>query len=456
MSVLPDRSDAVPLHGASVDGVVYVFVASGISIRTVHFYLDDPSQEAAPRQIEGKIPYDFMGTRSSGAAAPYDTTTAADGAHVVHAVLEFPDGETAVVAAIFYVANDEPAVVFGTPSLNLSAVVGGGLASGTVTVETTDGSAVPYVPTVGVPWLGVIPASGTTPDTATVVADVRGLPSGIYTDSVAVNAPGYIGDVLIVTLQVGGPSDCAPVACPDILVEAPYVLTFDEDHGYIPDRDGVGTGFTYVDPPTHGTGYIPDNLAIDSAGGVLALSTTAGLQYQSTNALDNALGVGIDMREGGMVLRTTVRSPPPGTGKFEQAGLWFGNHEDSYVKLVVLSTPSGTKVQYLLEVDGQARAEKKSDVLELEGRTVLLQLRVDPATSAIDAAYLIDDGPLRSLRTFIVPPELLGLGGGGDAAIGTQSFGGVFASHRNAEVPLVYVFDAFAVDTDPSLMSFPP
>lgn len=457
MSVFPDRSDAVPLHGASLDGRVYVFVVSGIPIRKVHFYLDDPDQEAAPQQTEGKLPYDFMGTRSSGEAAPYDTTSIEDGAHIVHALLEFADGETGIVAAMFYVANDEPALAFGERTIGLVAAEGSGTVSQTVSLVTTDGSPAPYVTTLSAAWLDLLPASGTTPDTATVVADVAGLSPGIYADTISVSAPGYVSDALIVTLHVGEPTDCVPVACADILVASPYLLTFDRDHGYIPDGRGAGTGFTYVDPPSRGAGYIPDNLGVDHASGVLALRTTAGLQYQGANALDNALGVGVDARGQVLVLTATLLSPPAGTGRFEQAGLWFGNHEDSYVKLVVLSTPSGTKVQFLLEIDGQARAEKKTDVLDLDGSTVILQLRVDPATSTIDSAYLVDDGPLHPLRTFTVPHELLGLGAvDNESPVGTQSFAGVFASHRSAEVPLVYTFDTFAVDTDPPPMSFPP
>jgi hypothetical protein len=457
LSVSPDRADAVPLHGASVDGDVHVFLVAGIAITRVEFYLDDPDQEGRPMQTEGKVPYDLMGTRSSGNAAAYDTTKIDDGAHIVHAVLEFPDGQTGIVAAMFYVANDEPALAFGERTIALAAAEGSGMVSQAVTLTTTDGNPAPYVTTLSAAWLDLLPASGTTPDTTTVVADVAGLSPGVYADTISVSAPGYVSDALIVTLHVGEPTDCVPVACADVLVTSPYVLTFDRDHGHIPDGLGAGTGFTYVDPPSRGAGYVPDNLQVDHASGALLLRTTAGLQYQGANTLDNALGVGVDAREQAVVLTTTLVFPPVGAGRFEQAGLWFGNHEDSYVKLVVLSTPSGTKVQYLLEIDGEARAEKKTDVLDLEGTTVLLQLRVDPATSAIDAAYLVDDGPLSPLRTFTVPPELFGLGGGGgDSSIGTQSFGGVFASHRGAEGPLVYSFDAFAVDTDPPFPSFSP
>ena len=68
MSRLPDRSDPVALHGASVDGPVYVFLHSGLAIERVQFHLDDPDQSDPPWNIEGKVPYDFEGTTLAGLA----------------------------------------------------------------------------------------------------------------------------------------------------------------------------------------------------------------------------------------------------------------------------------------------------------------------------------------------------------------------------------------------------
>ena len=38
----------------------------------------------------------------------------------------------------------------------------------------------------------------------------------------------------------------------------------------------------------------------------------------------------------------------------EQAGLWFGSDDDNYVKVVFISSSSGTRIQARLEVDGDA------------------------------------------------------------------------------------------------------
>ena len=55
---------------------------------------------------------------------------------------------------------------------------------------------------------------------------------------------------------------CSPLACSEILVDLPNTLDFSSDHGKIVDGNGVGTGFTYVQPTTNGTGYIPANLLV--------------------------------------------------------------------------------------------------------------------------------------------------------------------------------------------------
>lgn len=81
-----------------------------------------------------------------------------------------------------------------------------------------------------------------------------------------------------------------------------------------------------VDQPADGEGYLSGRLSVDSAAGVLAMTTTPGIQYSDVHTLDNALGV------------------PAGTGGHKQAGLWFGVGENDYVRVVVMSTPTGTVV----------------------------------------------------------------------------------------------------------------
>jgi len=243
---------------------------------------------------------------------------------------------------------------------------------------------------------------------------------------------------------------CSPLACSEILVDLPYTLDFLSDHGKIQDQNGVGTGFTYVDPPANGAGYIPGNLLVEtSPPGVLGITTTSGRAHQDSNSLDNALGVGIDAPSQVTRLQTTLRDLPAGPGLYEQAGLWFGNDQDNYVKLIVTSQPNGVFLLYQREVGGVRTGHSASPPQDLGGHAVTLTLIADPTTQTIDASYRIDGGPLVSLQFFTVPGEFFSFDGARiDPEIGTDSFGGVFASHEQGPAPLVYKFDDFSISKE--------
>ncbi|MGE5603732.1 MAG: hypothetical protein ACM30E_11820, partial [Nitrososphaerales archaeon] len=106
-------------------------------------------------------------------------------------------------------------------------------------------------------------------------------------------------------------ADCSPLNCSQVKVAAPYTLNFNQDRGGLVDKNGVGTGFTWVDKPTAGgTGYIPANLEVDLAAGVLKITTTGGIAYLGDNNQDNTLGVGIDAAAQVSVLDTSLVNFP--------------------------------------------------------------------------------------------------------------------------------------------------
>ena len=241
----------------------------------------------------------------------------------------------------------------------------------------------------------------------------------------------------------------SPLPCSEILVDLPYVLDFASDHGKVSDRDGVGTGFTYVDPPTNGTGYIPDNLFADTATGELRVATTAGLSLQDVNTLDNALAVGIDAPSQVTRIEATLDDPSGGTGGNEQAGVWFGNDEDNYIKLVVVSTNIGTRVELRIEqgsISSPSADRIQTPVLDLAGKSVTLTMIADPGTTSVEASYRIDGGPPVAVGKLAAPPQFFSFDGARiDPEIGTDSFGGILASHRSGPAPLEYAFESFAV-----------
>ncbi|MFQ5879009.1 MAG: fibronectin type III domain-containing protein, partial [Dehalococcoidia bacterium] len=251
------------------------------------------------------------------------------------------------------------------------------------------------------------------------------------------------GGTEVVSATFTADNGCSLVPCSEILVSLPYILDFSQDQGQILDANGVGTGFTYIDPPTNGTGYIPQNLVVDTAAGTLQVTTTAGSALGSANSQDNALGVGVDAPSQTTIFSATLLGPPVGTGNDEQAGLWFGTGEDDYVKLVVVSTAGGTIIEYLMEVGGSVVEGTATGILDLSAATVELKLRADPTDQTVVGSYSINGGPSQVVETFIAPGEFFSFDAAGiNPVIGTRSFAWIAA---NSLSPLVYTFDEFSV-----------
>ncbi len=155
----------------------------------------------------------------------------------------------------------------------------------------------------------------------------------------------------------------SPLACDQLAVALPKAIDWSSPQGGLGSgagAGGAGTGFTLLQPSTGGS-FKPERVAVDAAAGTLAVTSTAGIAYKTpttstnVNNLDNALGVGLASGAGRTVVTTTLVAPPAGTGKAEQAGLWFGPTEDDYVKLGVVSAGGGQiKVQALRERAGVA------------------------------------------------------------------------------------------------------
>ena len=208
------------------------------------------------------------------------------------AALELSTGGTEVVSATFTVANQVPALAWnpGGP-VSLTSRGREHLEPGNAQRHQRGGR---LTLTETASWLTVSPTTGSTPAAVTLTINTAGLAPGTYTTVVSASAPGYVSDDLSVTLTAGDPNECQPVVCSQILVSLPYELEFDQDHGKIRDSAGIGTGFTYLDWPSRGVGYIPPSSRSRPVAGTLQITTTSGLFAREVNTQDNALGVGID------------------------------------------------------------------------------------------------------------------------------------------------------------------
>ncbi len=73
------------------------------------------------------------------------------------------------------------------------------------------------------------------------------------------------------------------------------------------DKDGEGTGFTYVQPKGNGDQYDPSRINLDLTSGNLVLTATQG-SNTSANTLKNALQVGIDATQT-FTVTTRLKNP---------------------------------------------------------------------------------------------------------------------------------------------------
>lgn len=331
-------------------------------------------------------------------------------------------------------------------SLSFSGEPDTSIASQSVNVSHSDGLAHGFTVSTNEFWLSASPASGTTPEAISITADTSGLASGNYSATLTLSSSGNSPVDVPVTLSIASNDECAPVYCGDVRVGLPYQLSFTESQGYYMDKNGLGTGFTWVDQPTAGTGYIQNNLEMFFLQGYLELTTSSGLNIEGVNSLDNALAVGFAAPNQITRITTQVLDLPQGTGNYEQAGLWFGNDEDNYLKLVTASTPSGVVIHYLLEVNGLKLVEKNVSVPGLVGADVKFGLTVNPYSRNVELNYSLNSGSTYKLETVFPPDEFFSFDAAGiNPEIGTRSFAGIIATHRHGSSPMTYRFNEFTL-----------
>lgn len=452
VNTLSNRFFMQPLDSAGVlSGKVQFSVTPAAGVARVSFYVDPTSGDLQTIEAAATVenaPFMF------GGAGGFDTTSLANGPHTFAALIQLTDGTTISQTAHVMVYHGEPALLFGAAPLHFRLLAGQASAE-QVRLLTSDGRSVPATISSDVSWLRS-DVQANAPGFRRVQIDAQQLAPGVYTATLTASAEGLAPATTSVTVEVTGgqaraAAECTPWPCGEIKVDLPYVLDWTSDEGKIKDRNGVGTGFTYVDKPSNGIGYLPENLVVDTSGvGTLNITTNGGIMYQGENTQDNALGVGIAAPNQITVLETTLVDLPALSGNYEQAGLWFGNDEDNYVKLVVVSEPTGVHMQYLLEIAGAAQSGMfNSPNFDATGASVTLRLRANPADRTITAYYTTSGGALAQLGQFVVPGEFFSFDAAGiDPTIGTRSFGGIFATDRYLQGTTEFKFDKFSVTSD--------
>ncbi|CAA9250819.1 MAG: hypothetical protein AVDCRST_MAG95-1866 [uncultured Adhaeribacter sp.] len=246
---------------------------------------------------------------------------------------------------------------------------------------------------------------------------------------------------------------CYPIStlgCDQIAVSLPLRLNFEGSAPQsLPDKNNVGTGFTMANTysgtrlaadGTLANPNIPgfDNSKLTLTNGTLKLLTNKGIAYTNNNNQINALGVKVDTR-GRLVIETKILSPYSGS-QGQQAGLWFGLHDKTYLKLVV----SANKVELRREVNDVSPVADQRITSTLVGniQTLRLRLVIDPATNTAEGFYALNGVTYLNAGAKYTT-KTLSLAGTG--LTGSSAYAGIFATHRSATTPVTYTFDDFAV-----------
>ena len=459
-SVSADWSSPASLHGATVSEQIHVFTnTTATGVKQVRFYLDNPAMTGTPYRIETGAPHDFTGTATDGKAKPFATSGLANGSHTISAAVDLTAGGTEVLHVTFTVANFYDLRVSATANRANPLDLEGATVSRNMYVYSTPDTGVSEVrffvddatmtkPPVMVERGAPFDLKGTNADGTAKPYNTKTLANGQHTITASMTKTAGGIEVVTSSFTVDNRTQCL-LDCSLIRVELPYQLTFNEDRGRLLDKDGIGTGFTYVDAPDAGTGYEPELLDVDTTAGHIDITATPGIAHESLNSQVNALGAGFQAPNQIARIETTVENPPAGTGGYEQAGLYFGNDQDNHVKLVVMSSPEGMRIQSAVEVRGARTSATTTTPLDLTNSSVTLTLITNPFDRTVKPTYRVNGGAAKALGSYTVPGEFFSFDAAGiDPRIGTRSFAGIFATQRQGLAALTYRFNDFSITQD--------
>ena len=233
----------------------------------------------------------------------------------------------------------------------------------------------------------------------------------------------------------------------------PFQFEFDSPRGGMADKNGNGTGFTWVQPNKLGNEYLPGNIDLNTAQGILYLTTTgtaaAGGPWESDNTLTNSLQTQFNASTGTFTIRTRLVGPLNFIDKpSEQGGIIFGPDQDNYVKLVAVSQPGGTFLQFVDEQKtGTSFVHQVSSSASLVNvgnfaniNTLDLEIVGDASTGKLQAFFRVNGGALTKLSQEIT------LSGQSKANFfNATARAGLIAMHKNDAGAITVGFDRFEI-----------
>lgn len=251
---------------------------------------------------------------------------------------------------------------------------------------------------------------------------------------------------------------CPPVStldCSALKVSLPFKANFNASvSGTINDKNSQGTGFTTINAysgtrlATDGTksyasvpGYEPSK--INLTAGTLQLVSNKGIDYLTNNNQLNVLGVQISPVKK-LQLDVKIINPYNGT-QSQQAGLWFGLNDKTFLKLSV----TGNKVELRKEFNdvsstttGTSNPDQRvtAVISGLNSKTVNLRLIIDSAANTVEGFYSTDSVNYINVGASY-PISVISLAG--TNITNSLTYAGIYGSYRNGTAAITYTFDDF-------------
>ncbi len=237
----------------------------------------------------------------------------------------------------------------------------------------------------------------------------------------------------------------------------PFVLDFSSDRGELTDKDGQGTGFTRVQnnrldtAGTFSNSYQPNLIDLDTANGVLKLTTTGtsttGSNYNNDNTQVNALETQFDATTSGFTINTRLDGPLTNINKAsDQGGIYFGPDQDNYVKLVAEQSSSGQVLQFTDEqLNGSTYTHAVNQLVNIGSfssiTTLDLKLVGDAGSGTVNAFYSVNGAAFTKIAGTLTL-------GGAERTKFFNSVGraGIIADNKNNLPGITVSFDSFEID----------
>jgi glucose/arabinose dehydrogenase len=192
------------------------------------------------------------------------------------------------------------------------------------------------------------------------------------------------------------------------------------------------------------------NISVGAAGGFMSLLSNVGTNAGATNSQVNALQIGFNAQRP-FKIETRVTEPfigrtPDGN---QSVGLFMGQDEDNYIKLVVSANKNGNAsggpgIQFARETAGvlsnNPTGNNPSLTLPYTGN-IDLRLTGNPVTKQVQAFYRV------GATTSALPWVLIGtLSGVPDSYFTTSLPAGLLSTHNGTNTPISFVLDFFKIE----------